>query len=96
MVQRWFADDVQKIDEKAELTKDYVEKNTEEVICPSLFEHGPLWKVQDGSRARPKLLPNGSADYPWHAWLASNFGNWPIPIKPPLPASEQKFDVWLA
>lgn len=84
------------IDKKLELTKTYVEENTTQVVCPSLYEHGPLWKVQEGFQAKPKLLPNGCADYPWHAWLASKFGDWTIPIQPPLPAREQKFDVWLA
>jgi hypothetical protein len=87
---------VEEIDTKLELTKDYVEENTKQVVCPSLYEHGPLWKVQEGFRAKPKLLSNGCADYPWHGWLASRFGDWPIPVKPPLPVDEQKFDVWLA
>ncbi|CDO68224.1 hypothetical protein BN946_scf184913.g14 [Trametes cinnabarina] len=93
---RWFADDVTSVDQKAELTKAYVEDNTEQVVVPALHEHGPLWKVVPGKQAQPKLLPNGCADYPYHAWLASKFGDWKLPIKPPLPPSEQKYDVWLA
>ncbi|KAL0570157.1 hypothetical protein V5O48_011812 [Marasmius crinis-equi] len=93
---RWFADDVDEIDKNLELTKEYVEKNTKQAVCPSLYEHGPLWKVQDGFRAKPKLLSNGCADYPWHAWLASKFGDWKIPIVPPHKPENQAYDVWLA
>ncbi|EJD34921.1 hypothetical protein AURDEDRAFT_154969 [Auricularia subglabra TFB-10046 SS5] len=93
---RWFPDDVKEIDQNLELDGKYVDEHTARVDCPSLFEHGPLWKVQDGFRAKPKLLSNGCADYPWHAWLASKFGEKPVPVKPPVPASEQAYDVWLA
>ncbi|KAI9065003.1 hypothetical protein FKP32DRAFT_1675136 [Trametes sanguinea] len=93
---RWFPDSVTSVDPKLELTKEYVESNTQQVIVPALHEHGPLWKVQPGKEAQPKLLPNGCADYPYHAWLASRFGDWKIPITPPLSEGEQKYDVWLA
>ncbi|EPQ54179.1 hypothetical protein GLOTRDRAFT_139544 [Gloeophyllum trabeum ATCC 11539] len=93
---RWFPDGVDGVDPDLELTKAYVEANTQRVACPPLFEHGPLWKVQDGFRAKPQLLPNGCADYPWHAWLASRFGDWTVPVKPPLPPERQRYDVWLA
>ncbi|KAI8970759.1 hypothetical protein BD414DRAFT_427330 [Trametes punicea] len=92
---RWFPDG-EKFDKGQELKKSYVESHTEKVVVPSLHEHGPLWKVQPNSVAKPKLLSNGCADYPYHAWLASQFGDWPIPINPPLPQNQQKYDVWLA
>jgi aldos-2-ulose dehydratase len=59
-------------------------------------EHGPLWKTQPGSDARPIMRSNGTVDYPWHAWLASKFGDYKLPMDSPLPPSEQKYDVWLA
>ncbi|KAH9885080.1 hypothetical protein C8Q73DRAFT_718341 [Cubamyces lactineus] len=105
---RWFPDSVTSIDESKELTEPYVSRNTERVVVPALHEHGPLWKVQSEPstdagapsttmfRAKPKLLPNGCVDYPWHAWLASRFGERAIPVKPPLNEQEQSFDVWLA
>ncbi|KAL0575873.1 hypothetical protein V5O48_006095 [Marasmius crinis-equi] len=51
---------------------------------------------EDGFRAKPKLLSNGCVDYPLHAWLASRFGEWEIPIKPPHKSQDQAYDVWLA
>ncbi|EJD41029.1 hypothetical protein AURDEDRAFT_169814 [Auricularia subglabra TFB-10046 SS5] len=93
---RWFPDEVNHVDPKLELNGDWVEERTDRLIYPPLYEHGPLWKVQEGYNAKPKLLPNGCADYPWHGWLASNFGDREIPVKPPLPSAEQSYDVWLA
>lgn len=61
-----------------------------------MHEHGPLWKIQPGSAARPQLRPNDTADYPWHAWLASKFGDFKLPIVPPLSEDKQKYDVWMA
>ncbi|KAF5346222.1 hypothetical protein D9758_014383 [Tetrapyrgos nigripes] len=94
---RYFADDyTDPIDTDAELTKEYVEKNSTLLVVPDMHEHGPLWKIQQGNQAKPKLRPNGTVDYPWHAWLASQFGDRKLPIIPPLPANEQKYDVWMA
>ncbi|KAI0325062.1 hypothetical protein GY45DRAFT_1438646 [Cubamyces sp. BRFM 1775] len=93
---RYFPDSTTSIDESAELTEPYVSLHTSHLPVPALHEHGPLWKVQPGSCARPQLLPNGCADYPWHAWLAGEFGKWGIPIDPPLEGEEQRYDVWLA
>ncbi|KZV78152.1 hypothetical protein EXIGLDRAFT_847778 [Exidia glandulosa HHB12029] len=90
-----FADSADKI-HKNELTKEYVEDNSTLIVVPDLHEHGPLWKIQEGTKATPKLLSNGAVDYPWHAWLASQFGDHLLPIKPPLGTDKQKFDVWLA
>jgi hypothetical protein len=61
-----------------------------------MHEHGPLWKVQPGTQATPKLRANDTADYPWHAWLASKFGDYELPIDPPLEEDVQRFDLWLA
>ncbi|KZV82026.1 hypothetical protein EXIGLDRAFT_844120 [Exidia glandulosa HHB12029] len=90
-----FADSAETI-QKNELTKKYVEDNSTLIVVPDLDEHGPLWKIQKGTKATPKLLSNGAVDYPWHAWLASKFGDYSLPIKPPLGTDKQKFDVWLA
>lgn len=46
--------------------------------------------------ARPVIRENDTADYPWHAWLASDFGERHLPIIPPLNPEDQKYDVWLA
>lgn len=95
--QRFFSDDyTEDIDQDKELTREYVESNSELIICPDMHEHGPLWKVQEGPGASPRFRPNGTVDYPWHAWLASEFGDHPIPIQPPLQGENQKFDVWAA
>ncbi|KAK1231003.1 hypothetical protein PQX77_005890 [Marasmius sp. AFHP31] len=94
---RYFADNNdQPIDKEAELTKDYVEENSTLLVVPDLHEHGPLWKVQEGWEARPKIRDNDTVDYPWHAWLASRFGEWKLPMENPLSDNEQKFDVWMA
>lgn len=94
---RYFEDSyTDPIDTDLELTKDYVEKNSTLLVVKSHHEHGPLWKIQPGTKATPKLRENGTVDYPWHAWLASRFGEYKLPIKPPLDSNTQKFDVWLA
>jgi len=94
---RYFPDDyTDPIDTDAELTKEYVEKNSTLIVVPSMHEHGPLWKVKPGTQATPKLRENGTVDYPWHAWLASRFGEYKLPIVPPLDQHTQKFDLWLA
>lgn len=94
---RYFEDSyTDEIDTDLELTKDYVEKNSTLLVVPSFYEHGPLWKIQPGTQATPKLRENGTVDYPWHAWLASRFGEYKLPIKPPLDSKTQRFDVWLA
>ncbi|KAF8969197.1 hypothetical protein BDZ97DRAFT_1964191 [Flammula alnicola] len=79
-----------------ELQKTFVNDNSELLVVPTMFEHGPLWMVQPGTEATPKLRPNDTVNYPWHAWLSSGFGDFTIPILPPLPESEQAYDVWLA
>ncbi|KAJ7660887.1 hypothetical protein DFH06DRAFT_1400283 [Mycena polygramma] len=95
--QRYFADDyTQSIDTDAELTKSYVESRSTKLIVPTMFEHGPLWKVLPNTKWTPQLRPNDTADYPWHAWLTSEFGERPLPIVPPLPKERQVFDLWLA
>lgn len=94
---RYFADDyTQPIDTEAELTKNYVEKNSTLLVVPSMYEHGPLWKIQPGTNATPKFRENGTVDYPWHAWLASGFGDHTLPIQPPLPEDIQRYDLWMA
>lgn len=95
---RYFPDDyTDPIDVEAELTLEYVEKNSELLVVPDMYEHGPLWKVQEGHQAQPEFRPtNGTVDYPWHAWLSSRFGQWPLPMPQPLPPNEQKYDVWMA
>ena len=95
-LQRYFPDDYTKdIDKHAELTKSYVEMNSTLLVVPDMHEHGPLWKVQSGSQAKPQLRPNDTVDYPWHAWLASHFGL-VLAYTPPLPPNQQKYDVWMA
>lgn len=81
---------------KHELEKKFVEDNSNLIVVPPMSEHGPLWRIQEGTVARPKLLPNGTADYPWHSWIASEFGDYKIPITPPLDKDKQKYDVWTA
>ncbi|KAG6867365.1 hypothetical protein C0993_003837 [Termitomyces sp. T159_Od127] len=94
---RYFSDNsTQQLDQEAELTNTYVEANSTLLVVPNMNEHGPLWKVQPGSQAKPVIRPNDTAEYPWHAWLASKFGEWTLPIIPPLSSNEQKFDVWMA
>ncbi|KAF9473550.1 hypothetical protein BDN70DRAFT_964836 [Pholiota conissans] len=99
---RYFPDSYPQTDEAEshiqanELNKAFVEENSTLLVVPSMFEHGPLWMVQDGTEATPKIRPNATVDYPWHAWLSSGFGEFEIPISPPLPESEQAYDVWLA
>ncbi|VDB88530.1 unnamed protein product [Peniophora sp. CBMAI 1063] len=94
---RYFPDSFSgKPDPKEELTKDYVEQHSALVKVPDYSEHGPLWIVQPHTTTTPQLLPNGAVDYPWHAWLASQFGDYKLPILPPLDTDKQKFDVWLA
>jgi hypothetical protein len=96
---RYFPDDYtesEPIDPEAELTKEYVEENSTLLIVPSMYEHGPLWKVQPGTEATPKLRENDTADYPWHAWLARKFGDYKLPIKPPLGENVQRYDLWMA
>lgn len=61
-----------------------------------MHEHGPLWKVQTGTIATPQMRPNNTVDYPWHAWLASDFGKYKLPMEAPLGKDKQRFDVWLA
>jgi hypothetical protein len=79
-----------------ELEKTFVTSNSTLLEVPTMFEHGPLWMIQPGTKATPQLRPNDTVNYPWHAWLSSRFGDFPIPIVPPLPANEQAYDVWLA
>ncbi|KAG5730224.1 hypothetical protein E4T56_gene11637 [Termitomyces sp. T112] len=96
---RYFRDDyTQPIDQNEELTKSYVEANSDMLIVPNMHEHGPLWKIQQCSQARPVIRIDNplAVEYPWHAWLASRFGDWSLPIIPPLPSSQQKYDVWMA
>ncbi|KAJ6600286.1 hypothetical protein DFH09DRAFT_1127960 [Mycena vulgaris] len=94
---RYFADDdTEDIDTAAELTKSYVESRSTKLVVPTMFEHGPLWKIQPNTKWTPQLRPNDTADYPWHAWLASEFGDRPLPIVPPLSKEQQVFDLWLA
>ncbi|KAI0031185.1 hypothetical protein K488DRAFT_79220 [Vararia minispora EC-137] len=94
---RYFADNYTgEIDLKKELTKEWVNEHSTLIVVPDLCEHGPLWKIQQGTKAAPKLLPNAAVDYPYHAWLSSDFGKYTIPIKPSLGSDKQKFDVWLA
>jgi hypothetical protein len=94
---RYFPDDyTEKIDVKKELTKEYVEKNSTLIVVPDMAEHGPLWKIKPGTQATPVIRDNGTVDYPWHAWLASEFGNHTLPINPPLGTDKQRYDIWLA
>ena len=79
-----------------ELEKEFVTSNSTLLVVPTMFEHGPLWMIQEGTKATPKLRPNDTVNYPWHAWLSTGFGDIPLPIKPPLPEDEQAYDVWLA
>ncbi|KAH7924398.1 hypothetical protein BV22DRAFT_1013346 [Leucogyrophana mollusca] len=93
---RYFPDDyTDPIDTEKELTKEYVENNSTLLVVPDMCEHGPLWKIESG-KATPKIRPNDTVDYPWHAWLASKFGDYKLPIEPPLKKDEQRFDVWMA
>ena len=94
---RYFSDSyTDPIDTKKELTKKYVEDNSTLIVVPSMSEHGPLWKVQSGTDVTPQLRLNDTVDYPWHAWLSSQFGDYTLPIDPPLPPDTQKYDVWMA
>ncbi|KAI0777979.1 hypothetical protein BC629DRAFT_1582828 [Irpex lacteus] len=74
----------------------YVEKNSTLLVVPPMHEHGPLWRIKEGTKATPVIRDNDTVSYPWHAWLASEFGDRKLPIKPPLDASKQKYDVWMA
>ncbi|PVF95724.1 hypothetical protein CPB86DRAFT_787734 [Serendipita vermifera] len=80
----YFRDDHEDIDQDKELTKDYIHDNATRLICEDMHEHGPLWKTQEGSEAHPIMRPNGTVDYPWHAWLASKFGDYTFPFDPRL------------
>ncbi|KAI0689663.1 hypothetical protein BC835DRAFT_1418344 [Cytidiella melzeri] len=51
---------------------------------------------RQGTKATPIIRDNDTVSYPWHAWLASKFGEYTLPIEPPLLATDQKFDVWMA
>ncbi|KIJ62442.1 hypothetical protein HYDPIDRAFT_169112 [Hydnomerulius pinastri MD-312] len=93
---RYFDPDTEFLDMEKELTKDYVESKSTLLPVPDMHEHGPLWKIQAGYANRPQLNSNGTAAYPWHAWLSSEFGQSPLPIVPPLGPDVQKYDVWLA
>ncbi|THV03946.1 hypothetical protein K435DRAFT_835549 [Dendrothele bispora CBS 962.96] len=94
---RYFEDSyIDPIDTGLELTKEYVEKNSTLIVVKDLHEHGPLWKIMPGKQTMPKLRNNGTVDYPWHAWLASQFGHYKLPIVPPLDESKQKYDIWMA
>ncbi|TDL21830.1 hypothetical protein BD410DRAFT_789214 [Rickenella mellea] len=94
---RYFEDDNSNpVDTNKELTKSYVDENSKLLVVPDLQEHGALWKVVPGTVSTPQIRPNGTVDYPWHAWLASKFGEYDLPITPPLEPKEQRFDVWLA
>ncbi|KAF7984115.1 hypothetical protein HWV62_16736 [Athelia sp. TMB] len=94
---RYFADDdIAPIDTSAELTKEYVEQHAKTLIVPTMCEHGPLWKIKPGTKATPLIRANDTVDYPWHAWLASRFGDFKLPHNPPLTIEQQKFDLWLA
>ncbi|KAJ7028773.1 hypothetical protein C8F04DRAFT_1212107 [Mycena alexandri] len=88
---RYFADDyTDDIDTDAELTK------ATKLVVPTMYEHGPLWTIVPGTKWTPQLRENDTAKYPWHAWLASEFGDHKLPIIPPLSRERQKFDLWLA
>jgi hypothetical protein len=65
-----------------------VEENSTALTVPAYAEHGPLWKIQPNTKATPKLLDNGAVDYPYHARLASKFGNYMLPIQPQLSAQQ--------
>lgn len=94
---RYFRDDDnEEVDKELELTKEYIESRSTLLVVPDMHEHGPLWKIQQGSIARPQLNPNATADYPWHAWLSSRVGDFLLPIVPPLPEEQQRYDLWLA
>ena len=101
-LQRYFPDDYPQDAEaelhiqQNELEKEFVTSNSTLLVVPTMFEHGPLWMIQEGTKATPKLRPNDTVNYPWHAWLSTGFGDIPLPIKPPLPEDEQAYDVWLA
>lgn len=60
-----------------------------------MYEHGPLWKIEQGKEAKPIIRDNNTVDYPWHAWLASEFGDYKIPHQVRLGSSEQSYDIWL-
>ena len=83
------------IDTKMELTKSYVEENSKLLVVPSMYEHGPLWKIHHGFQVKPKVRKNGTVDYSWHAWLASECGDYEIPHKVRLGSSEQSYDIWM-
>ena len=38
--------------------------NTQLVVVPSLYEHGPLWRTRRDNF--PQLRGNDTVDYPWH------------------------------
>lgn len=97
--QRYFTEEVDTPEAEVqanELDKEYVKKNSNLVVCPPLEEHGPLWRIQKDTAATPILRANGTVNYPWHAWLASEFGDHTLPIEPPLGEDKQRFDVWAA
>ncbi|KAI0084960.1 hypothetical protein BDY19DRAFT_987261 [Irpex rosettiformis] len=94
---RYFPDDyTAPIDVKKELTKEYVHKNSTLLVVPPMHEHGPLWRIKRGTKATPIIRDNDTVSYPWHAWLASEFGEYKLPIEPPIVEAKQRFDVWMA
>ena len=96
-LQRYFEDDYfEPIDVKKELTKEYVEKTSTLLVVPDMHEHGPLWRIKEGTQATPIIRDDDTVSYPWHAWLASDFGDYDLPIEPPLQEDVQSFDVWMA
>ncbi|KAF7354079.1 Aldos-2-ulose dehydratase [Mycena venus] len=95
--QRYFSDnDTAPVDQSAELTKAYVDAHSTKLIVPTMFEHGPLWKLQKDTKWRPQIRSNDTVDYPWHAWIATGFGTYKLPMESPLSESDQVFDLWLA
>jgi len=90
---RYFKDeDDMDLDKKKE-TDDlaWVEAKSHLLVVPPLHEHGALWKVEPGTQSRPRFRANGTVDYPYHAWLASDFPN-----RQRNNPSKQAFDIWLA
>ncbi|KAK7680822.1 hypothetical protein QCA50_016132 [Cerrena zonata] len=61
-----------------------------------MYEHGPLWKIEQGTKATPEMFEDDTVDYPWHAWLSSEFGDYKIPHQVRPGSSEQSFDIWMS
>lgn len=69
---------------KTETNFEVLAQYADRVVVGDMSEHGPLWRYNE--QGLPKMRPNATVDYPYHAWLAGAKDS----------NVHEQYDCWLA